>query len=178
MASAMAQRRAGAHHQKLAQVAVAHLCDAPEPRFAAGRVLARRQAEEGSELTPAREGAGVLDCGHERADAVTGPTPGMVINRLAVSSALTDAASSLSIAPIASSTASIWPTSERRALRTQSGTTISPFSLKPSAAMRFRPEAGGAPCGAMRWISARWPRKALSAALRWPASSSRVRWRI
>jgi hypothetical protein len=37
MASAMAQRRAGAHHQKLAQVAVAHLCDAPEPRFAAGR---------------------------------------------------------------------------------------------------------------------------------------------
>ncbi len=33
--------------------------------------------------------------------------PGMVINRLAVSSALTDAASSLSIAPIASSSASI-----------------------------------------------------------------------
>jgi alkylated DNA repair protein (DNA oxidative demethylase) len=28
-------------------VAVAHLGDAPEPRFAAGRVLARRQAEEG-----------------------------------------------------------------------------------------------------------------------------------
>src|ERR1700734_2765406 len=37
------------------------------------------------------------------ADAVTGSTPGMVINRLAVSSALTDAASSLSIAPMASS---------------------------------------------------------------------------
>src|SRR5277367_6164900 len=37
MASAMAQRRAGAHHQKLAQVAVVHLCDAPEPRFVAGR---------------------------------------------------------------------------------------------------------------------------------------------
>jgi hypothetical protein len=73
------------------------------------------------------------------ADAVTGPTPGMVINRLAVSSALTDAASSLSIAPMASSSASIWPTSERSAPRTQSGTTISPFSLKPSAAMRFRP---------------------------------------
>ena len=35
------------------------------------------------------------------------PTPGMVISRLAVSSALTDAASSLSIAPIASSSASI-----------------------------------------------------------------------
>jgi hypothetical protein len=32
----MAQRRAGAHHQKLGQVAVAHLCDAPKPRFAAG----------------------------------------------------------------------------------------------------------------------------------------------
>ena len=73
------------------------------------------------------------------ADAVTGPTPGMVINRLAVSPALTDAASSRSTAPIASSSASIWPTSERSAPRTQSGTTISPFSLKPSAAMRFRP---------------------------------------
>src|SRR6476659_9057804 len=55
------------------------------------------------------------------ADAVTGPTPGMVINRLAVSSALTDAASSLSISPMASSSASIWPTSERSAPRTQSG---------------------------------------------------------
>jgi len=41
------------------------------------------------------------------AEAVTGPTPGMVINRLAVSSALTDAAISVSIAPIASSSASI-----------------------------------------------------------------------
>src|ERR1700734_191749 len=48
------------------QVAVAHLCDAPQPRFAAGRVLARCQAEEGRELTPAREGAGVLDGGHNR----------------------------------------------------------------------------------------------------------------
>jgi hypothetical protein len=55
----------------------------------------------------------------------------MVINRLAVSSALTDAASSLSIAPIASSSASIWPTSGRSAPRTQSGTTISPLSSKP-----------------------------------------------
>ncbi len=36
---------AGAHDQKLAQVSVAHLGDAPEPRLAAGRALARRQAE-------------------------------------------------------------------------------------------------------------------------------------
>ena len=57
MASAMAQRRAGAHHQKLAQVAVARLCDAPEPRFAAGRVLARRRLK-GMMLvaTPRRRG--------------------------------------------------------------------------------------------------------------------------
>src|SRR5271157_329190 len=52
------ERGAGAHHQKLAQVAVAHLGDPPEPRFAAGRVLARRQAEEGGELAPAGEDAG------------------------------------------------------------------------------------------------------------------------
>src|ERR1700723_216247 len=66
MAFAMAQRRAGPPRQKLAQVAAPHLCDAPEPRFAAGRVLARCQAEEGGELTPAGEGAGVLDGGHDR----------------------------------------------------------------------------------------------------------------
>ena len=76
----MTKRRAGAHDQKLAQIAVAHLGDAPEPRFAAGRVLARCQAEEGSEFTPAREGAGVLDRGHDRrggdrADARNGHQP-------------------------------------------------------------------------------------------------------
>src|ERR1700730_8489342 len=62
------------------QVAVAHLGDAPEPRFADGRVLARRQAEERTELRPAREGAGVLDRGHDRrggdrADAGNGHQP-------------------------------------------------------------------------------------------------------
>jgi len=56
--------------------------------------------------------------GGDRADA------GKVINRLAVASALNAAASSLSIAPIASSSASIWPTSERSAPRHASGTTI------------------------------------------------------
>src|SRR5271169_2752288 len=80
MTFAMAKRRAGAHDQQLAQVTVAHLGDAPEPRFAAGRVLARRQAEEGGELTPAGEGAGVLDGGHDRrggdrADARNGHQP-------------------------------------------------------------------------------------------------------
>ena len=38
----------------------------PSRVLAAGRVLARRQAEEGGELAPAREGAGVLDRGHDR----------------------------------------------------------------------------------------------------------------
>ena len=67
LASAMARRsRMRPPPEGLAQVAVAHLCDAPEPRFAAGRVLARCQAEEGSELTPAREDVGVLDRGHDR----------------------------------------------------------------------------------------------------------------
>src|ERR1700735_1028612 len=138
MASAMAQRRAGAHHQKLAKIAVAHLCDAPKPRFAAGRVLARCQAKEGGELTPAGEGAGVLDrspdrrCG-DRADAGNGHQPLGRLVRL-------DRRRKLPVdRSIASSSASIWPTSERSAPRTQSGTTISPLSLKPSTAMRFRP---------------------------------------
>src|SRR5271157_5434104 len=55
------------------------------------------------------------------AEAVTGPTPGMVISRLAVSSALTDAAISLSIAAIASSSPSIWPTSGPSAARAGHG---------------------------------------------------------
>jgi hypothetical protein len=41
------------------------------------------------------------------AEAVTGPIPGTVINRWAVWSALTDITISLSIAPIAASSASI-----------------------------------------------------------------------
>jgi hypothetical protein len=51
----MAERRAGAYDQQLAQVTVAHLGDAPEPWLAAGRALAWRQAEEGGELAPAGE---------------------------------------------------------------------------------------------------------------------------
>ena len=47
MALAMAERGAGAHDQELAQIAVAHPGDAPEPLLAPGRALARRQAEEG-----------------------------------------------------------------------------------------------------------------------------------
>src|ERR1700692_4148698 len=80
MASAMTKRRAGAYDQKLAQVAVPLLGDAPKPRFAAGRVLARRQAEEGGELAPAGEVAVVLDRGRDRrcgdwADAGNGHQP-------------------------------------------------------------------------------------------------------
>ena len=66
MAPAMAKRRAGAHHQELAQIAIAHLGDAPKPLFAPARMLARRQAEESGELAPAGEHAGVLDRGHDR----------------------------------------------------------------------------------------------------------------
>jgi len=58
------------------------------------------------------------------ADAVTGPTPGMVINRLAVSSALTDAASSLSIARL-------------RELRKPSGRR--PFGLRRCPHTQLRP---------------------------------------
>ena len=51
----MTKRRAGAYDQKLAQIAVAHLGDAPEPRFAAGRVLARFQAAASSGRAIVRE---------------------------------------------------------------------------------------------------------------------------
>ena len=96
--------------RKLAQVASPILVMRPSRVLPPGRVLARCQAEEGSELTPAREGAASWIVA-TIADAVTGPTPGMVINRLAVASALIRRRKLLSIAPIASSSASIWLTS-------------------------------------------------------------------
>src|SRR5271166_2492697 len=76
MASAMAKGRAGAHHQELAQITVAHLGDAPEPLLAPGRTLARRQAEEGGELAPLAKALMSLIVA-VIAEAVTGPTPGM-----------------------------------------------------------------------------------------------------
>jgi hypothetical protein len=92
MASAMAQRRAGIHHQKLAQIAVAHLCDARPSRVLPPvefwRGVRPRKAANSRPLMKAPASWIVATI----ADAVTGPTPGMVINRLAVSSALTDAA--------------------------------------------------------------------------------------
>ena len=60
------ERGAGAHDQKLAQVAVAHLGDAPEPRFAAARMLTRGQPEEGGELPSAGKCGEVLDRGEKR----------------------------------------------------------------------------------------------------------------
>ena len=84
------------------------------------------EAEEGSELTPARALASWIVA--MIAEAVTGPTPGKVINRLAVSSALTDAASSLSIAPIASSSAS--PTCPRDAMGETARSRRSPSAVQ------------------------------------------------
>ena len=73
--------RAGPDDQELAQIAVAHLGDAPEPRLAAGRALARRQAEEGGELAPDAK-APMSWIVATIAEAVIGPTPGMVVSRL------------------------------------------------------------------------------------------------
>src|ERR1700722_6666803 len=178
MASAMAQRRAGAHHQKLAQVAVAHLCDAPEPSLAAGRVLARRQAEERSELTPTCEDPGVLDRGHDRrcgdrADARNGHQSlgGLVrfdrrrklpvdhSDRLIERVDLADKRTKCAAHAIGD---------EDLAILVE---TVGHHALQ-SIGMAH------APCGATRPISARWPRKAVRSAVRWPASSARVRWRI
>ena len=104
--ASMAKCGAGAHHQKLAQVPVAHLGDAPEPLLAPvelWRGVKPRKAANSRPLakTLASWIVAVI------AEAVTGPMPGIVVNRLAVSLDLTDAASSLSIAPIASSSVSI-----------------------------------------------------------------------
>jgi hypothetical protein len=100
------------------------------------------EAEEGSELTPARALASWIVA--MIAEAVTGPTPGMVINRLAVSSALTDAASSLSIAPIASSSAS--PTCPRDAMGETARSRRS-----PSAVQQKRRHDPDAPCPIRRF---------------------------
>ena len=84
---------------------------------------------------PAGEGAGVLDRGPDRVDAVTRLDAGNGHQPLGRLVRLDRRRSSLSISSdgALSRRNSIWPTSERSAPRTQSGTTISPFSrLKPS----------------------------------------------
>src|ERR1700722_19517950 len=175
MASAMTQRRAGAYDQKLAQVAVAHLGDAPEPRFAAGRVLARRQAEEGGELTPAGEGAGVLDRGHDRrggdrADAGNGHQPLGRLVRL-------DRRRKL---PVDRSDCAV-DLADKRTKCAAHAIGDHDLAILVETVGHHALQAIGmahAPCGAIRPISARWPHKALSAAVRWLASNSRARWRI
>lgn len=49
------QHRASAQHQKAAQVGIAGLGDAPEPRLAAGTVLPRHQAQPRAERASAGE---------------------------------------------------------------------------------------------------------------------------
>ena len=66
MPFAVAKGRARALNQQLAQIAVAHLGDPPEPRLAAGRSLARGQSEKSGELPPAGKLAEVLDRGEKR----------------------------------------------------------------------------------------------------------------
>src|SRR5271165_617905 len=137
MTSAMAKRRAGTDHQELAQVAIAHLGDPPETLLAPGRALARRQAEEGGELAPAGEGAHVLNrgCdrrGGDRADAGNGHQPLRGLVGL-------DRRCKLLVVRGDRLVERVDLTNERTQRgRTQTGTTISPFSSKPSAARRFK----------------------------------------
>jgi hypothetical protein len=63
---AMNERGAGAHDEQLAQIAIAHLADAPQALLAAARTLARRQAEEGGKLPAVGEGSRFLDGGDDR----------------------------------------------------------------------------------------------------------------
>src|SRR5271170_4669418 len=162
MTSAMAKRRAGAHDQELAQIAIAHLGDAAEPRFAAGRVLAWRQAEEGGELTPAGEGAGVLDRGHDRrcgdrADAGNGHQPLGRLVRLDRRRKLPVDRADRLIQRV--------DLADKRTKGAAYAIGDDDLAILVEAVGSHALQAIGmahAPCGAMRTISARWPRKALS----------------
>jgi len=133
---AMAKRRAGAHDEQFAQVTIAHLGDAPEPLFAAGRILARRQPEGGSELPATGESTRLPHGGDDRLRgdrANTGnchqPPCGLVnldqpldlfVDRRDLRVDCLDLM-----------------TSGARARRTQSGTMTSPLSSQPSARRRL-----------------------------------------
>src|SRR5580700_3077566 len=178
VAFAMTKRRAGAYDQKLAQIAVAHLGDAPEPLLAPARVLARRQAEEGGELAPAGEGAGVLDGGHDRrggdrADAGNGHQPlGCLIGLDRRCDLLVDRSDRL-VERI--------NLADKRTKRHPDAVGNYDLAVRVKAVDGQALEVIGmahTPCGPTTPISARCPRKALSAAVRWPASSSRARWCI
>src|SRR6202046_4878832 len=178
MTFAMAKRRAGAYDQKLAQVAVAHLGDAPEPLLAPARVLARRQAEEGGEFAPAGEGAGVLDGGHDcrggdRADAGNGHQPLGGLVRFDRRRKLPVDRSDCLIERV--------DLADKRTKGAAHAIGDHDLAILVETVGSHALQSIGmahAPYGAIRRISARWPRKAFSAAVRWPASSSRARWRI
>ena len=53
MRLAMIEDRMRAHDEQFPQISIAHLRDAAQPLLAAGRVLSRRQAKKGGELTRA-----------------------------------------------------------------------------------------------------------------------------
>src|SRR5208337_1827993 len=178
MPLAMAKGRAGAYHQEFAQVAVAHLGDAPEPLFAPGRTLARRQAEEGGELAPAGEGAHVLDRGcdrraGDRADAGNGHQPlGGLVGLDRRRKLLVDRGDRL-VEPV--------DLADQRTKRGAHAIGDHDLAIVVVAVGDEALQVVGvlrALCGATTPISARWPRKALRSEVRWQASNSRTRWRI
>src|ERR1700732_4019280 len=85
----MIEDRMRAHDEQFPQISIAHLRDAAQPLLAAGRVLSRRQAKKGGEITRGRESGDVLNAPGTLAaipEAVAGPKPGIVIRRRAISS--------------------------------------------------------------------------------------------
>ena len=175
---AVAKRRAGAHHPELAQAAVAPILVMRPSRCLPPVELWRGvKAEEGGKFTPAGEGARILNRGQDRrggdrTDAGNGhQPPSRFVGPDRRGELLVDR-------PDRRVERSIWRASGASTAHTQSGTPTSPLSLTPSTKRRLRPYALCAPCAATTPISARCPRKALSAAVRGPDRSSRVRWPI
>ena len=128
----------------------------PSRFLAAGRALARRQAEEGGELAPAREGAGVLDGGHDRrggdrADAGNGhQAPGRVVGLDRRRELLVDRSDRL---------VERVDLTDERTKRRAHAIGDHDLAVVVEAVGRQALEAVGvcAPCGATTPISARWP---------------------
>ena len=153
------QITAVADDEQAAQHRIARPRDAPRPRLAGGRMVARRSPSQAAKSRPVlkRCGSGVFIT---RSEAVSGPTPGIAARRRDVSLALCQSRSRRSSAAIRpQSAACSWASSAKS----------SPANAGMSAPARrssSRPIPAG-PLAAMRPNSAAWPRIALTSCARW-----------
>src|SRR5262245_61397416 len=127
----------GPDDQHAPQVSIALLGDGSQPLLAAGRILARDDADPGREVTPRLEDRSIRNRGDNGTRART-PMPGMLSSRLLSAFLRCCARRRFSMAPISAWHEAICATSAERLARAFSGRRTSLLSAM-TASSTFRP---------------------------------------